>query len=269
MRFGMCAGFDQLTAVAEAGYDYAEMGAGALLPDLDETAFAPVRAQFRTAPVPVEAFNCFVPGHLKLTGPTVDLLAVKRHMDTVLRRAAEIGASIVVFGSGGARRAPDAFPLDQAREQYIEAAELAGDIAARYGITVALEPLTSKQCNFFNRVDQGTEIVDRVNCPHLRLLADLFHMMESEEPLSNLLIGGARLRHIHTPAPAIPETTAGGYPYDFPAFFAFLRQAGYDGRVTVEDNSGRLAGKEPPFTRIYTAIREHLLACLPAEPAPR
>jgi sugar phosphate isomerase/epimerase len=263
MRLGICTGIDGMADAAAAGYDYVELAVPVLIADQDEAAFAPVRKSILDAPIPVEALNCFVPGHLRMTGPEVDLAAVRAHMDTALRRASEIGASIVVMGSGAARRAPDDFPLDRAMAQFVEAARMAGETAEKYGVTVALEPLVTKQCNFFNRVDTGVEIVEKVNHPRLRLLTDLFHFTAAGEPWENIVQAGARLAHTHLATPSIPET-AEGEAYDFANFFAALAEAGYDTRSSVEDNPGLLRQAPGPRVEAYRAVREFVASFLPA-----
>jgi len=255
MRIGICTGLDKLEAAYEAGYAYVESGVATLLPDQDEAAFAPVRKQFLAAPIRVEAFNGFLPPTLKVTGPEVDLDAVARYMDAALRRASEVGAKIVVFGSGGARCAPEGFPIDQAWAQFDVAGRLAAETAERYDVTIALEPLLKRACNFFNRVEEGAAMVDRVNHPRLRLLTDLYHISAEEEPFENITKAGKRLVHTHLATPAIPETGE-GIAYDFAGFFCALHAAGYDARTSVEDNPGLLGGKHN--VEVYRAVREYV-----------
>lgn len=258
MKFGICTGIEGIREAADAGYNYVEMGAGTLVPAEDESAFAVVMQKIREAPLPVEAFNVFLPAAYKVTGPTVDLKAMGVYMDKVLLRASEAGASIMVFGSGGARRMPEGFnDVNRAWEQLADAARLAGEIAAKYGIVIAMEPLFKTGCNFFNRVDQGAAFVDRVAHPNLKLLADLFHVTAENEPLNNIAAAGERLAHIHVPPPAIPETGE-GIAYDFQGYFEALKQASYNGHVSVEDNPGLLRKAESPRTRALAAV----LSCL-------
>ncbi len=255
MRLGICIAPDALAEAAAAGFDFAEMSAGMLAPDKSEAEFAARRAVLLAAPIRVEAFNCFLGP--KVTGPDVDLESVRRHMDLVLRRASEVGAAIMVFGSGGARRLPEGFPVERGWSQLAEAARLAAAIAERHNMTIAMEPLFKRACNFFNRVDQGAAFVDRVAHPRLRLLADLFHLEQEGEPLANLAAAGRRLAHIHLVTPSIPETAAGP-AYDFSGFFTALRQAGYAGRVSVEDNPGLLGQSRLPPLAAFRAVREYL-----------
>jgi D-psicose/D-tagatose/L-ribulose 3-epimerase len=253
MRLGICTSPDGLELAAAAGFDYAELATFALLPAEDDAAFAPVLDRLRNAPLPIEAVNCFVPGHLKVTGPTVDLVAVGAHMDRMLGRAAAVGAKIMVFGSGGARRAPEGFSLDEARAQYVTACRMAGDLAGRHGLTIALEPLNTDQCNFFNRVDEGAALVTATDHPRVRLLADLFHMWKVDDPSASIPAAAALFGHLHLATPALPETKPDGAAFDFDGFLAAVKAAGYDGRLSVEDNPGFLGGA-PSLAEAYRAI---------------
>ena len=131
-----------------------------------------------------------------------------------------------------------------------EAARLAADIAARHNMTIVMEPLLKRACSFFNRVDQGAAFVDRVGHPRLRLLVDMFHMDREQEPFADVVAAGKRLAYIYLATPSIPET-AEGLAYDFTGFFAALRQAGYNDRVSVEDNPGLLAKSKLPRVDAY------------------
>ncbi len=259
MRLGICTSPEHLQAASHAGFDFAEMGCSTLQYAQDDAAFASVRTAFRQAPLPIEAFNVFLPPTLKVTGPVVDEDSLRRHMDRVLRRASEVGASIIVFGSGGARRVPEGFPLEKARSQFMNAARLAAETADRYGVTVVLEPLYKRACNFFNRTDQGLAYVEGVAHPRLRLLADLFHMGREAEPFENLVKAGLYLAHIHLPTPPLPDIGWGeAGPFDFERFFAALKKADYQGRISVEDNNGLLSKSSLPLAESFRFIREWL-----------
>lgn len=257
MKLGICTSIDTLADAAAAGFYFAELPASSLALDKSEANFTSLRQRILAAPIRVVAFNGFLFGGLKVTGPAVDLEIVRAHMEIALRRAAEVGAVVMVFGSGGARKIPEGFPVERGWSQLAEAARLAADIAERHGITIAMEPLFKRGCNFFNRVDQGVEFVDRVGHSHLRLLADLFHMTSEQEPFANIVAAGKRLAHIHLATPSIPET-AEGVAYDFTGFFAALRQAGYAERVSVEDNPQLLARSKLPLVEACRAVRAYL-----------
>jgi sugar phosphate isomerase/epimerase len=149
-----------------------------------------------------------------------------------LERIGELGGEIVVFGSGGARKAPDGFPMDEAREQFIEVVTLAGQIAGTYGITIAIEPLNVGETNIINSVKEGMEIVAAADHPFVKLLADLYHIDEEKEPIQHVIDAGDDLVHTHTADTGRYYPGSGNYPHK--EFFGALRSIGYDDRMTVE-----------------------------------
>ena len=239
MRFGICTSIDNLASAEEAEYDFAELSMGEMLPLTPETAFAPVRQKLRSSSIPIEACNCFLPATLKVVGPACDLLAVNAYMEIALHRAADVGASIVVFGSAGARQAPDGFPPEIARRQFTDAVRLSATHAAPHGITIVIEPLCAAVCNVMNSELEGAQLVEEIGHPQVRLLADSYHMHRQHEPFANLYIVAKHLAHIHFDSVSLPMPE-GGYEYDAPAFFGMLARDGYQARLSLEDNSGHL-----------------------------
>ena len=244
MKLGCCGAEDRLKAIRRTGYDYVEPGVPVLRADLPDGAFEVVRLRFRDAAIKPEAFNIFVPGSLKITGGSVDFQALTRHVQTVVRRAAGLGAEIIVFGSGGARNVPDGFPRSRAFEQLGAFCEMAADMALSRGITVVVEPLFSQKCNIITSVAEGAELVRSVNRPGLALLADLFHMEMDGEPWQNLQDAAPLLKHVHLPVPSLDILASQGPAFSHETFLRGLCDAGYDGRISVEDNSGRFVNFE-------------------------
>ncbi len=249
MRYGLCINSSALAEGYEAGYDFAELRVDELQPLESDAEFASIRATLLASPLPVQVCNCFVPGTLKVVGPEVDHAAVRTHMEVVLRRASEVGIAVIVYGSGGARRSPDGFPLHIAQQQFSDSTRLAADIAARYNIIIAIEPLSAGECNIVNTVEEGAHIVKAIGHPHLRLLADIFHMARQGEPYSNLVQSLPYLAHIHTDSVSLPGLH-GGASFDEPAFYAPLIHGSYPGRLSLEDHSDYLWNAQNTLPRV-------------------
>lgn len=239
MRFGICCGpyllgekrsdiARLLTIVRDAGADYVEFPVAATDADNAETTFAPLRAAMENAPLKVEAFNGFIPPHHRITGAEVDLPKVLQFAQTALARCKQLGGEVVVLGSGGARRVPAGFAMKKAKTQFLQFCRELGPIAESVGITIAIEPLNTREDNLINTVAQGAQIVDEVKHPRIRLLADLYHIGEDAQPLSDSADAGARLVHAHLAGKgrAAPGPQDGGQ--DYLGFFRALRAARYD-----------------------------------------
>ena len=76
-----------------------------------------------------------------------------------------------------------------------ELAEFAGD----HGVVLGVEALNRFETSFINLTSQTIEVVDRVNHPACRVMADTFHMNIEERSLGDALrAAGPRLCQVHT-----------------------------------------------------------------------
>ncbi len=255
MRLGCCGSEDRLFAVQNAGYDYIEPPVRSLCPDLPEGAFEPVRRHFQEAGITPEAFNVFVPAELKIVGDSVDLQALAVHVDTALTRAAGLGGAVVVFGSGGARNAPEGFSLTTAFEQLVSFCTMAADAAARHDICIAIEPLSRKSCNTINTVAEAAELSQEVARPEIGVLADLYHLEVNADPWHSILEAAPLLKHVHLPVPSLDILTSKGQDFSHSVYLQTLKEAGYDGRISVEDNGKRFVN----FETEARPVRDYLL----------
>ena len=256
MKIGVCCGPDKAADVVAAGFDYFEGSVGGILkPGDPAAAFETVLHQVRTVPIPCPVVNCFVPGDLKITGPTADLAVLERYVTTVFQRAAQARIDTIVFGSGGARRVPDGVDKAHATDQIAAFCGMFAPIAQRYGVTVVVEPLNVSECNILTTVGESAALVRRVNHPALRLLVDGYHFAKDGDSLADLAANVALLAHVHLAT--IPNRLAPGVePTDFSGLFRVLREGGYQGRVSFE-------GKMPdtPQALAHTAALMRTWAC--------
>lgn len=117
-----------------------------------------------------------------VVGPSTDHEKILKWAETTFRRAERAGIRYIVFGSGKSRKVPDGFSRETAEEQFVRLCKRLGPVAARYRVTVVIEPLNSRETNLINSVSEGASIVERVNHKNIRLLCDLFHMTADGEP---------------------------------------------------------------------------------------
>lgn len=232
MRFGCCVGLDKVQIIQDAGYDYVELAVGTVKPESPDTEFDPIRDQIKSFEIVPEAWNCLLPGDLRVTGPEVDKYRMERYLRTAFQRIEEVGGEVVVFGSGGARKVPEGFSMDEARDQIVEFVTLAGQIAGPHGITIAIEPLNVRETNIINSVAEGMEIVRKADHPFVKVLADLYHIMEESEPMEDVVDAGNDLVHTHTADTGRLYPGSGSYPNR--EFFEALREIGYNDRMSVE-----------------------------------
>jgi D-psicose/D-tagatose/L-ribulose 3-epimerase len=251
VRFGICASPSSFTPnpgetptealrrmlqlIREAGADYIEFTVGSVFPEGSVADFEALRAALEGAALRPEAFNTFIPKHHPITGPAVNMSALLKYCQTALQRCRALGGEIVVLGSGAARRIPDGFDRAAAQAQFVKFCQELDPIAEQAGVTIALEPLNTKEDNLLTSVKAGAALMDTVARKRIRLLADLYHMSEEKEPLSNVADAGARLVHSHLAdlGRVAPGFAANGEE-DFRGFFRNLKQANYDQRCSFE-----------------------------------
>lgn len=234
--FGACRGLGEAKLLKELGYDFLETGvAPTLMPDKGEEAWKKQRERIKALPLPIRSCNGFLPGKFRLTGPEASFEQPLAYAEKACRRADEIGLVTIVFGSGGARNAPEGFPKEKAVEQFTGFCRRLAARIADCKVTVVLEPLQPREANYLNFVWEGLKICEQVGSPRLCVLADIFHMMQGGESAESLLKAGKLLRHCHI-AEKGPRTAPGmsSDGKQFEPYFAALKQIGYTGGVSCE-----------------------------------
>jgi sugar phosphate isomerase/epimerase len=252
MQIGCCCSLDQAEVAHAAGFDYLECTLTSLLPEADEAIFAPIRARYQAAPLPVRTCNVFLPSDLKVVGTQVDEARLRRYVETALARAQQVGIRLAVFGSGTARMVPDGFGRDAAQAQLVRFLQGVAEVAAETGITIAIEPLNRKESNILNSVGEAVALAQQVDRPSIRVLADFYHMDEEGEPLSEISRYGGWLAHIHVADSGRLAPGTGTYPYE--RFVAELRAAGYAGDVSVECRWRNFAAEAGPAVQFLRRV---------------
>jgi sugar phosphate isomerase/epimerase len=234
MLLGICSGPEVASAAKAAGYDYIEINVSSHLKgEAGNEEFAPILEQIRDCGMPCLAANVFVPGHLKITGPEVDFLRLKRYVETVTARAEQVGLQTIVFGSSGARNIPEGFDRQQAYAQLVDFGCMVAPLAAQHGVSIAVEPLNRGESNVLNGVAEALQYVKDVNHPVFRLLVDAFHWAKENEPASDIVAAGPWLEHAHI-ATYVNRLAPGLEPCNFGPFVIALKQAGYAKRLSIE-----------------------------------
>lgn len=234
LPIGICTGHDQPLT----GVDFIEENVQRYLqPETDKHQPPP-------RPLPVRAANCFLPGHLKCVGPTVDTPRLLHYATVAFQRARQAGIETIVFGSGGARQIPDGFPRARAEEQFLALLRQLGPLAARENITLVIEPLNRAECNFINSIPEADALAAACNHPNIAVLADFFHMLREDQTPDDILRHGDRLRHVHVAEKAArtPPGTAGD---DFRPFLRALKTIDYRRRISIEAGWTNLPAQAP------------------------
>lgn len=239
MKLGACAGctaLDKIEILAKTGFDYVEIGFGDMAKRSDEE-FEAFLAKLAELNFKCEAANSFVPGEIKLTGEEVDYAAVTEFVEKGMARAEKIGIKSVVFGSSGARNVPEGFPREKAYEQLVVfLRDYCGPISKKYGVNIAIEPLSTTETNIIFSVEDGVLLGRASGCDNVKGLADLYHMYNNNDDVDNIRKFPGEVIHSHIacgPTRNYP-TPDDGFAYK--PFVDALKAAGCE-RLSVEARS--------------------------------
>jgi len=233
---GVCTSFANNKLLTEAGFTYIEESVQSFLePFNEEEAFIKKLGQIKSEGIIIPACNSFLPGKLKSVGNDAVHDEILRYAETAFRRAEMAGIRIIVFGSSGSRSIPEGFSREKARKQFLDLCGMMGPLARRYKVTVVLEPLNSGECNFLNSVAEGGGMVEEINHPNIRLLADIFHMLREKEGSESILRYGKYIKHIHI-AENAGRSAPGVNGEDFTPYLGALNTINYRGMMSIECN---------------------------------
>jgi D-psicose/D-tagatose/L-ribulose 3-epimerase len=173
------------------------------------------------------------PAGLSITTPDPAIRA--RTLDVMQRLvglAADLGATLLVHGSPGQRRAEG--EGDAGRGE--EAMARAGEWAAQHGVTYCLEPLDAGQTNWVTTVAEAAAMVRRIGNPALRTMLDVCAAGNGEsEAVTTLLerfVPSGDVAHVHLND---RNRRGPGQGEDrFGPVLATLRRVGYGGFCAVE-----------------------------------
>ncbi len=235
MRYGVCLYMGSPNDVAlakQAGFDYVECGFQQYVRGGDEMLCA-FRNALRENDILCEAANCFMPGDLPVIGSDLSNPEMREFVETGMRVGSELGLKTVAFGSGGARKLPDGVPFAEGVLQLAAfLREIAGPIAAKYGVTIAVEPLRRNECNIIHTLDEGAMLAALSGQPNVAVLADVYHMWGAGEDYAVLRRFQGSIAHGHISNPETPNTEAKRtFPldpeeFDYKGFVDALRAVG-------------------------------------------
>jgi len=223
-------GAEWIDTMKQAGFDYIELPV-VQLHDLTDKAFELIVGKLDVAGLACEVCNNFLPAHHKITGPHIQKDALCRYLDIAVSRIDMLGAKIVVFGSAGARYVPDGFAKEEAMGQIVEFLRELGSLLPS-GITVVIEPVCSIETNIIQTISEGLAVMESINLENVQLMADYYHMINSNDSFENLKSASKHLKHLHIAAKsrAMPICMEEGLR----DFLEHAEGAEYTGRVSIE-----------------------------------
>lgn len=233
--FGVCISFKDRTRLLEAkaaGAQYYEINFTGLS-EATDSEVDEFQSFTKSVGIPCLAANGMFPGEMSLVGENADYARIDEYLDKTSGRFAKLGGRTVVLGSGKARRVPDGFGYEKATEQFAAlCAEHIAPYMKKHGITCAIEPLRSEECNLITTAARGYEICKLANVDEVKLLVDLYHFDCEKEDRQTILNYKNCLQHVHIAS----ATNDRKYPKandgtDYKQFIDLLRQIDYKSKL--------------------------------------
>ena len=235
MRFGICIDIMKAQECASLGFDYIEGKLNAIAAMSDED-FAKALETVSASGVKVEACSLLFPKTMKLLGEgSVSNEELSSYLGMAFGRMKALGASVAVFGSGKSRFVPAGWKWTEAFDALVKKTRIIGEEAVRCGISIAIEPLNRGETNLINSLTEGALLAHSAAMENVGLLADLYHIAKEGEDMARIPLVSPLL-HTH-----IALLEGRKYPVrkseEAVSFFSALREAGYDGRMSIEGSS--------------------------------
>lgn len=149
--------------------------------------------------------------------------------------AADLGGTVLVHGSPDQRKLEPGFEVEN-RKHAIDCFAAAGEAAAKAGVTYCIEPLSRRQTDHINTVEEAAGIVTAIGNPALRTMIDCSSAAPTE-PLSipdtlRRWLPTGMIAHVHLNDPN--RRGPGEGELEFAPIFAALREQNYAGDFGIE-----------------------------------
>jgi D-psicose/D-tagatose/L-ribulose 3-epimerase len=184
----------QCKLAAELGYDGLEVAPFTLGEDPTQLSDAEVEGLRRTAEdhgLKIFGLHWLLvapPGLSIVSSDAALRLRTQQVMVRLVELCAALGGSYLVHGSPKQRSVPDGSTREQAWERARECLAAASAAAARCSVTYCLEPLSRRETDLFNTVEEAARMVRQIGSPSLRTMIDCSAAGQTEaEPVHALM----------------------------------------------------------------------------------
>ena len=243
MKFSMCTAVygmhdlqDTIHRAAQIGFDAVELTAAKHLP-IESTAERrrEVKRWISEAGIVCSGLHYIFDGSVKLATTDRELnRKCAEYLCRVIDVAADVEAPTVIIGSGGAtRHLDDGINREEATKCMADVIRSAGDYAAERNVYLAVEAINRYETNFLNTMKEATEFVNRIDHPHVRTMADTYHLnIEEKVPADEVRKYGYALQNLHL-ADSNRHAPGTGH-FDFRAVAEALLDIGFDKYCSFE-----------------------------------
>jgi len=246
MRFSICnemfKGWDWrqvCECIGRHGYDGVEIAPFTFAEDirnLNEKDRIKIRSESDLAGLRIVGLHWLLvsPAGLSCTSPSADVRrTTSDYLVELTRFCSDLGGEVMVFGSPKQRIIPMDGGRDVAVQRLCETLQPSALLAEKKGITICLEPLPKEETDFINTLEEAAELIMRFDSPAVKTILDVKSAGTEDHAIPELIKDyGSMIQHVHAndtnrKGPGFGDT-------DFVPIFAALREAKYDGWVSVE-----------------------------------
>jgi 5-keto-L-gluconate epimerase len=124
-------------------------------------------------------------------------------------------------------------PQPRVEEEFINVARELCHYALHKQVTLLLEPVNRYEIDFINNIEEGVQLLKKIDMPNMMLMPDIFHMNIEDRTIGPELARNVDyIKYVHI---ADSNRLAPGEGHiDFKKLFQHLLDAGYDGWVSAE-----------------------------------
>ncbi len=234
MKFGVCFSAQEALEIEMYDADYLELSAWSVNTLTDEE-FAQLKGRVERGEIRTYSCNGLVDPDCRLTGENVDFDAISAYCERAFGRLAQLGVTMLVFGSSKAKNVPEGFPFEKAWEQLKRVGEIFSECAAKNGQMIAIEPLSYGEVNIINTLGDAAQYSKLVQKDNFKILADFYHFDHNQEDFATLDTYRDLLAHMHIATAVTRRMPQNEEDW---AFFkkciSALKKVGYKGNLSFE-----------------------------------
>jgi len=246
MKFGICNEIfqgwnldDTFRFAKKAGYDAVEIAPFTIAKYVTEITAADrarIRASAAQAGVAISGLHWVLvqAEGLYLTSPEAAVRArTARYFVDLVECCADLGGTRIIVGSPKQRNVGDGVTYEQAWAWATEVFREAVPRAEERGVVLCFEPLAPSETNFVNTAAEGLRFAEQFASPAMSIILDVKAMCSEEKSIPQIIRESAgRFAYFHANDRNLKGPGFGDV--DFHPIAAALREARYDGMVSVE-----------------------------------
>lgn len=246
MKFGMCNEFCQdwqieqvFDLAKEVGYDGVEIAPFTLaesVTEIDAARRKQIRREAEKRGLEIAGLHWLLvsPKGLYMNHPDEAIRAkTSDYLHHLIDFCGDLGGTRMIIGSPKQRNVLETDTFDACWQRTVEAFRKLAQRAEDRDIVLCIEPLSPKETNFIQTMADAIRMVEDVDRPAFRLMADVKAMSSEARPIPAILAGAAPyLNHFHANDPNLLGPGFG--ELDYAPIVEALREIGYDQWVSVE-----------------------------------